>query len=59
MYAERYQKKKVQSYLDETNVGSLLAEALTADHEAVLADQTSRVGADAAVEYCVSHGASA
>ena len=38
------------SYLDETNVGGLLAEALTADVEAVLADQTSGVGADAAVE---------
>ncbi|KAH9871394.1 hypothetical protein IAQ61_005573 [Plenodomus lingam] len=36
------------SYLDETNVGGLLAEALTADVKAVLADQTSRVGADAA-----------
>lgn len=34
--------------LDETNVGSLLAEALTADVEAVLADQTSLVGADTA-----------
>ena len=39
-----------ESYLDETNVGGLLAEALTADVEAVLADQTSGVGADAAVE---------
>ena len=38
-----------ESYLDETNVGALLAEALTADVEAVLADQTSGVGADAAV----------
>lgn len=38
-----------KSYLDETNVGALLAEALTADVEAVLADETSRVGADAAV----------
>jgi hypothetical protein len=38
-----------ESYLDETNVGGLLTEALTADVEAVLADQTSRVGADAAV----------
>jgi hypothetical protein len=38
-----------ESYLDETNVGGLLAEALTADVEAVLADQTSGVGADAAV----------
>jgi hypothetical protein len=37
------------SYLDETNVGALLAEALTADVEAVLADETSGVGADAAV----------
>lgn len=36
-------------YLDETNVGGLLAEALTADVQAVLADETSRVGADAAV----------
>ena len=36
------------SYLDETDVGALLAEALTADVQAVLADQTSRVGADAA-----------
>ena len=47
-------KTKIKSYLDEANVGSLLAEALTADVEAVLADQTSGVGADAA-EYCVSH----
>jgi hypothetical protein len=38
-----------KSYLDETNVGALLAEALTADVQAVLADETSRVGADAAV----------
>jgi hypothetical protein len=37
------------SYLDETDVGALLAEALTADVEAILADETSRVGADAAV----------
>jgi hypothetical protein len=37
-----------ESYLDETDVGALLAEALTADVEAVLADQTSGVGADAA-----------
>ena len=40
----------VRTYLDEANVGALLAEALTADVEAVLADQTSGVGADAAVE---------
>ena len=38
-----------RTYLDEANVGALLAEALTADVEAVLADQTSGVGADAAV----------
>ena len=37
------------AYLDEANVGRLLAEALTADVEAVLADQTSSVGADAAM----------
>lgn len=37
------------SYLDEANVGGLLTEALTADVEAVLADQTGLVGADAAV----------
>jgi hypothetical protein len=38
------------SYLDETDVGALLAEALTADVEAVLADETSRVRADAAIK---------
>ena len=38
-----------ESYLDETNIGALLAEALAADVQAVLADQTSRVRADAAV----------
>jgi hypothetical protein len=38
-----------ESYLDEANVGGLLTEALTADVEAVLADQTGLVGADAAV----------
>ena len=37
------------SYLDETDVGALLTEALTADVEAVLADETSWVGADTAV----------
>jgi hypothetical protein len=36
-------------YLGEANIGGLLAEALTADVEAVLADQTGTVGADAAV----------
>lgn len=45
----RLRRETGESYLDETNVGGLLAEALTADVEAVLADQTSGVGADAAV----------
>lgn len=36
-------------YLDESNIGSLLAEALTADVKTVLADETGLVGADAAV----------
>jgi len=35
--------------LDKANIGRLLAEALTADVEAVLADQAGLVGADAAV----------
>jgi hypothetical protein len=35
-------------YLGETDVAGLLAEALTADAEAVLADETGLVGADAA-----------
>jgi hypothetical protein len=42
--------------LDEANVGALLTEALTADVEAVLADQTSRVGADAAVSTVLAIG---
>lgn len=49
VYTVRGGKVFRSSYLDEANVGALLAEALTADVEAVLADQTSRVGADAAV----------
>ena len=36
-------------YLDETDVRRLLSEALTADIEAVFADQTSFMGADAAI----------
>ena len=36
-------------YLDESNIGALLPEALTADVQAVLADETSGVGADTAV----------
>jgi hypothetical protein len=35
-------------YLDESNVRGLLSEALTADVQAILADQTSLVGADTA-----------
>ena len=37
-------------YLGEANVGGLLAEALTADVQAVLADETGLVGADTAVK---------
>lgn len=42
--------KGFESYLGESNVGGLLTEALTADVEAVLADETGRVSADAAIE---------
>ena len=41
---------RVETDLDEANVGGLLAEALTADVEAVLADETGLVGANTAVE---------
>jgi len=41
---------RVGPYLDEANVGGLLSEALTADVQAVLADETSLVLADTAVE---------
>jgi len=37
------------AYLDEANVGGLLTEALTADVESVLADETGLVGADTAI----------
>ena len=36
-------------YLGEADVGRLLSEALTADVQAVLADETSLVGADTAI----------
>lgn len=36
-------------YLDESNVRGLLSEALTADVQAILADQTSFVGANTAI----------
>jgi hypothetical protein len=42
------------SVLDEANICALLAEALTADHETVFSDQTSRVCADSAMGYLVS-----
>jgi hypothetical protein len=38
------------SYLGEANLVSLLAEALTAEVETVLADETCLVGAEAAIE---------
>lgn len=38
------------SYLDETDIFGLLTEALTADHEAVLADDTSLMSASAAAD---------
>lgn len=41
-------------YLGEADVCGLLAEALTADVQAVLADQTSLVGADTAIQLSVS-----
>jgi hypothetical protein len=47
-------EKNRLAVLDKANVVGLLAEALTADVEAVLADQTSTVGADAAVQRRVS-----
>lgn len=37
------------SYLGEADVGGLLTEALTADIQAVLANETGLVGADTAV----------
>lgn len=43
--------------LDETDVGGLLAEALTADVESVLADETGLVGADTALPASLSVGA--
>lgn len=38
-------------YLDETNVGGLFTETLTADVETVFADETGLVGADTAVKF--------
>jgi hypothetical protein len=36
-------------YLDESNIRGLLSEALTADVQTILSDQTSFVGADTAI----------
>lgn len=46
--------KDDRAYLDESNVGGLLTEALTADVQAIFADQTGFVCADAAVKQNVS-----
>jgi len=43
--------------LDEANVLALFPEALTADVQAVLADQTGLVGADAAAAGALAEGA--
>jgi hypothetical protein len=40
-----------RAYLDEANVGGLLTEALAADVESILADQTGLMGADAAIRF--------
>jgi len=45
------------SHLDESNVGRLLPEALTADVQAVFADKTSLVRADTAATRAFSEGA--
>ena len=41
---------EVYRYLDESNVGSFFAEALTADVESVLSDEAGFVCADTAVK---------
>jgi hypothetical protein len=43
------EEREKMVYFDESNVRSLLSEALTADVQAILADQTSLVGADTAL----------
>lgn len=40
--------RKDRVYLEETNVVGVLTEALTAEHQVVLADKTSAVGANTA-----------
>ena len=41
-----------RTHLDEANVGRLLTEALAADVEAILADQTMGVAAHTAAQHC-------
>jgi hypothetical protein len=43
-------KKPVCAYLDKSNVRGLLSEALSADVQSILADETSLVCADTATE---------
>lgn len=50
----KWLRNKDVAYLDESDVCGSLAEALTADEESVLADETSWMGADAAVKVRVS-----
>jgi hypothetical protein len=38
-----------EAYLDESDIRGLLSEALTADVQSILADQTSFVSADTAI----------
>jgi len=52
-------REKRLPVLGEANVGALLTEALTADVQAVLADQTSLVGADTAAPGALAVGARA
>jgi hypothetical protein len=40
----------LENYLLETDLGSALTEALTAEVQSVLADQTGLVGADTAID---------
>lgn len=49
-----FQNVESSTHLDEADIRGLLTEALTADVEAILADQTSLVSADAAIEIPVS-----
>src|SRR5690242_15599841 len=46
------------AYLDKSNVGGFFSEALTADVQAILADETSFVCADTAIEIISSNSSS-